>query len=64
MSADKVKFRQAVVPGDQIEVRVKLTKNRGFKIGVAEGTCSVGGKVVSSAELMFTILDAAEEAGA
>jgi UDP-3-O-[3-hydroxymyristoyl] N-acetylglucosamine deacetylase/3-hydroxyacyl-[acyl-carrier-protein] dehydratase len=64
MSADKVKFRQAVVPGDQIEVRVKLTKNRGFKIGVAEGTCSVNGKVVSSAELMFTILDAAEEAGA
>jgi UDP-3-O-[3-hydroxymyristoyl] N-acetylglucosamine deacetylase/3-hydroxyacyl-[acyl-carrier-protein] dehydratase len=45
-------------------VRVKLTKNLGFKIGVAEGTCSVGGKVVSSAELMFTILDAAEEAGA
>jgi UDP-3-O-[3-hydroxymyristoyl] N-acetylglucosamine deacetylase/3-hydroxyacyl-[acyl-carrier-protein] dehydratase len=64
MSADKVKFRQAVVPGDQIEVRVKLIKNRGFKIGVAEGTCTVAGKVVSSAELMFTILDTPEEAGA
>jgi UDP-3-O-[3-hydroxymyristoyl] N-acetylglucosamine deacetylase/3-hydroxyacyl-[acyl-carrier-protein] dehydratase len=64
MSADKVKFRQAVVPGDQIEVRVKLTKSRGLKIGVAEGTCSVNGKVVSSAELMFTILDTPEEAGA
>jgi len=64
MSADKIKFRQAVVPGDQLEVHVKLIKNRGDKIGVAEGTCKVEGKVVSSAELMFTIVDAAEEAGA
>jgi UDP-3-O-[3-hydroxymyristoyl] N-acetylglucosamine deacetylase/3-hydroxyacyl-[acyl-carrier-protein] dehydratase len=64
MSADKIKFRQAVVPGDQLEVHVKLIKNRGDKIGVAEGTCKVGGKIVSSAELMFTIVDAAEEAGA
>jgi len=64
MSADKVKFRRAVVPGDQLEVHVKLTKSRGLKIGVAEGTCKVDGKVVSSAELMFTIVDAAEEAGA
>ncbi len=64
MSADKIKFRQAVVPGDQLEVHVKLTKSRGMKIGVAEGTCKVDGKVVSSAELMFTIVDAKEEAGA
>ena len=61
MSADKIKFRRAVVPGDQLEVHVKLTKSRGEKIGVAEGTCKVEGKVVSSAELMFTIVDAAEE---
>jgi len=58
MSCDKVKFRRAVVPGDVVEIHVKLTKNRGNKIGVAAGTCSVGGKVVSSAELMFTIVDA------
>jgi UDP-3-O-[3-hydroxymyristoyl] N-acetylglucosamine deacetylase / 3-hydroxyacyl-[acyl-carrier-protein] dehydratase len=63
MSADKIKFRQAVTPGDQLEVHVKLIKNRGFKIGVAEGTCRVGDKVVSSAELMFIIVDAAEEPG-
>jgi len=61
MSADKIKFRQAVVPGDQLEVHVKLVKHRGMKIGVAEGTCKVEGKVVSSAELMFTIVDAKEE---
>jgi UDP-3-O-[3-hydroxymyristoyl] N-acetylglucosamine deacetylase/3-hydroxyacyl-[acyl-carrier-protein] dehydratase len=64
MSADKVKFRQAVVPGDQLEVHVKLIKHRGMKIGVAQGICKVDGKVVSSAELMFAILDAGEEAGA
>lgn len=58
MSCDKVKFRRAVVPGDVVEIHVKLTKNRGNKIGVAAGTCKVGGKVVSSAELMFTIVDA------
>ncbi|MDR2737494.1 MAG: bifunctional UDP-3-O-[3-hydroxymyristoyl] N-acetylglucosamine deacetylase/3-hydroxyacyl-ACP dehydratase [Puniceicoccales bacterium] len=60
MSCDKVKFRQAVTPGDQLEVRVKLIKERGGKIGVAEGTCMVEGKVVSSAQLMFTLLCAKE----
>lgn len=57
MSCDKVKFRRAVVPGDQVVIEVALTKNRGNKIGVAEGKCSVNDKVVSSAELMFTITD-------
>jgi UDP-3-O-[3-hydroxymyristoyl] N-acetylglucosamine deacetylase / 3-hydroxyacyl-[acyl-carrier-protein] dehydratase len=56
MSADKVKFRKAVVPGDVLEIEVKLTKVRG-KIGVAEGVCRVDGKEVSSAELMFTLVD-------
>ncbi len=57
MSCDKVKFRRAVVPGDQLEIYVKMTKNRGNKIGVAEGKCKVNGEIVSSAELMFMILD-------
>ena len=60
MSADKVKFRQAVEPGDSIELRVKLVKIRGNKIATATGTCSVGGKLVSSAELMFMLADAAD----
>jgi len=60
MSADKVKFRRAVKPGDQLQIDVKITKSRGDKIACAEGECKVAGKVVSSAELMFTILDAAE----
>jgi len=58
MSCDKVKFRQAVIPGDQLEINVKLTKVRANKIATAKGTCRVNGKVVSSAELMFTMIDA------
>jgi UDP-3-O-[3-hydroxymyristoyl] N-acetylglucosamine deacetylase/3-hydroxyacyl-[acyl-carrier-protein] dehydratase len=57
MSADKVKFRKAVRPGDQIVINAKLTRTRGNKIATAEVTCSVGGLVVSSAELMFTVID-------
>jgi UDP-3-O-[3-hydroxymyristoyl] N-acetylglucosamine deacetylase/3-hydroxyacyl-[acyl-carrier-protein] dehydratase len=57
MSVDKVKFRRAVEPGDSVEVRVKLVKIRGEKIATAKGECSVGGKVVSSAELMFMLAD-------
>jgi len=61
MSADKVKFRQAVEPGDTIEIHVKLIKIRGNKIATATGVCKVNGKPVSSAELMFMLADASEE---
>jgi UDP-3-O-[3-hydroxymyristoyl] N-acetylglucosamine deacetylase/3-hydroxyacyl-[acyl-carrier-protein] dehydratase len=61
MSADKVKFRRAVRPGDQLVITAKLTKTRGNKIGVAEARCEVGSETVSSAELMFTIADAVDE---
>lgn len=60
MSVDKVKFRQAVEPGDSIEIRVKLIKIRGNKIATATGECKVGGKLVSSAELMFMLADATD----
>jgi len=57
MSADKVKFRKAVRPGDQLVINAKLTKTRGNRIATAEVSCSVDGLVVSSAELMFTVVD-------
>jgi len=60
MSCDKVKFRNAVEPGDQIAIHVRLIKKRGNKLAVAAGECKVGDKVVSSAELMFTLVDAGE----
>ncbi|MDR1818375.1 MAG: bifunctional UDP-3-O-[3-hydroxymyristoyl] N-acetylglucosamine deacetylase/3-hydroxyacyl-ACP dehydratase [Puniceicoccales bacterium] len=60
MSADKVKFRKAVTPGDQVLIHAKLTKVRANKIGIAECECRVGGEIVSSAEIMFGVFDAAE----
>ena len=52
MSCDKVKWRKPVRPGDQLNIAVKITKIRG-SIACAEGECTVGGQVVSSADLMF-----------
>ncbi len=60
MSADKVKFRRAVKPGDQLVITAKLTKSRGEKIACASCECKVDGKTVSSADLMFTVINAAE----
>ncbi len=57
MSADKVKFRKAVRPGDQIVITAKLLRTRANRIASAEVTCCVDGLVVSSAELMFTLVD-------
>ncbi len=59
MSCDKVKWRKPVRPGDQLNIAVKITKVRG-NIACAEGECSVGGQVVSSADLMFALVDNAE----
>jgi UDP-3-O-[3-hydroxymyristoyl] N-acetylglucosamine deacetylase/3-hydroxyacyl-[acyl-carrier-protein] dehydratase len=61
MSADKVKFRKPVRPGDQIIINAKLTRIRGDKLATAECNCTVGGQVVSSAELMFALVEEAEE---
>ena len=60
MSADKVKFRKPVRPGDQLILNAKLTKTRGEKLAAAEVTCTVDGHVVSSAELMFAIINSSE----
>ncbi len=57
MSVDKVKFRRPVRPGDQLVINCKLVKVRGNKLASAEATCTVGGNVVSSAELMFAVVE-------
>ena len=57
MSADKVKWRKPVLPGDTLIIEVELTKSRG-KIAKAFGVCRVKNEVVSEAELMFGIVDA------
>jgi UDP-3-O-[3-hydroxymyristoyl] N-acetylglucosamine deacetylase/3-hydroxyacyl-[acyl-carrier-protein] dehydratase len=56
MSADKVKFRKPVTPGDTLIIEIELTKARS-KIGRAQGRILVDNEIVSEAELMFTIVD-------
>ncbi len=57
MSAEDVKWRKPVVPGDVLIIEVELTKARG-KIGKAKGTCKVGDEVVSEADVTFMLRDA------
>ena len=57
MSAENVKWRKPVVPGDVLVVEVEMTKIRG-KIGKAKGVCKVGGDIVSEAEVTFMLRDA------
>jgi len=51
MSMDKVKFRQPVVPGDQIIFEMRFLKKRA-KVFKMSGVALVDGKRVAEAELM------------
>jgi UDP-3-O-[3-hydroxymyristoyl] N-acetylglucosamine deacetylase/3-hydroxyacyl-[acyl-carrier-protein] dehydratase len=54
MSAESVRWRKPVRPGDTLVIDVELTKTRG-KIGKAKGTCLVNGEPVSEAEVTFML---------
>ena len=56
MSAESVKWRKPVRPGDTLIIDVELTKSRG-KIGKAKGICSVDGEAVSEADVTFMLID-------
>jgi UDP-3-O-[3-hydroxymyristoyl] N-acetylglucosamine deacetylase/3-hydroxyacyl-[acyl-carrier-protein] dehydratase len=56
MSAEDVKWRKPVLPGDTLIIDVELTKIRG-RIGKAKGTCKVGNEVVSEANVTFMLRD-------
>jgi UDP-3-O-[3-hydroxymyristoyl] N-acetylglucosamine deacetylase / 3-hydroxyacyl-[acyl-carrier-protein] dehydratase len=56
LSADKVKWRRPVLPGDVLVIETEITKVK-RNIGQAIGRCSVNGLVTSEAELMFTLID-------
>jgi UDP-3-O-[3-hydroxymyristoyl] N-acetylglucosamine deacetylase / 3-hydroxyacyl-[acyl-carrier-protein] dehydratase len=62
MSADKVKFRRPVRPGDRLLITARLTRARGGKLASAVTECRVEDQVVSSAEVLFTIVDEPREA--
>lgn len=59
MSAESVRWRKPVRPGDQLIIDVELTKSRG-KIGKAKGTCMVNNEPVSEAEVTFMLIDQSE----
>lgn len=52
--ADKVRFRQKVVPGDKLELTCEIIKLRG-PVGIGKGVATVDGKKVCEAEIMFAI---------
>ena len=56
MSAEDVKWRRPVRPGDTLVISVEMTKSRG-KIGKAKGICTVDGETVSEADVTFMLID-------
>jgi len=56
MSAESVRWRKPVKPGDSLVISVEFIKTRG-KIGKANGVCSVDGETVSEAEVTFMLFD-------
>jgi UDP-3-O-[3-hydroxymyristoyl] N-acetylglucosamine deacetylase/3-hydroxyacyl-[acyl-carrier-protein] dehydratase len=56
MSADNVKWRRPVLPGDTLFIESEIIKTRG-SIGQTRCRCLVNGEVVSEAELKFALMD-------
>jgi len=56
MSADNVKWRRPVFPGDTLVIETEIVKMRG-SIGQTRCRCLVNGEVVSEAELKFALMD-------
>jgi len=56
MSIDKAKFRNPVKPGDRLEYRVSVAKNRGA-VWQFEAKAYVDDKIVAQAELKAMIVD-------
>ncbi|MDY0233132.1 MAG: 3-hydroxyacyl-ACP dehydratase FabZ [Sulfurimonas sp.] len=56
MSIDKAKFRAPVKPGDRLEYRISVIKNKGA-IWILDGKAYVDNVLVSQAELKAMIVD-------
>jgi UDP-3-O-[3-hydroxymyristoyl] N-acetylglucosamine deacetylase/3-hydroxyacyl-[acyl-carrier-protein] dehydratase len=56
MSADNVKWRRPVLPGDTLFIETEILKMRG-SIGQTRCRCLVNGELVSEAELKFALMD-------
>ena len=53
------RFRRQVTPGDVLEIECTLTKQTG-PVGIGEAKATVDGKVASTAELTFALVNAPE----
>jgi UDP-3-O-[3-hydroxymyristoyl] N-acetylglucosamine deacetylase/3-hydroxyacyl-[acyl-carrier-protein] dehydratase len=56
MSANNVKWRKPVLPGDTLIIETEMLKVK-RSIAQAAGRCIVNGQVVSEADLMFSVVD-------
>ena len=56
MSFDKVKFRRPVIPGDRLDLHVRIERNKGAIWRLA-GEAKVEGQTASEAEMMAMIAD-------
>ncbi|HEY2614452.1 MAG TPA: 3-hydroxyacyl-ACP dehydratase FabZ, partial [Chthoniobacterales bacterium] len=57
VSADEVKFRKPVLPGDTLFISAELTKTRGKQLARLKCSCAVNDAVVSECELMLRLMD-------
>ncbi|MEP6777521.1 MAG: bifunctional UDP-3-O-[3-hydroxymyristoyl] N-acetylglucosamine deacetylase/3-hydroxyacyl-ACP dehydratase [Chthoniobacterales bacterium] len=57
VSADDVKFRKPVFPGDTLVISAELTKSRGKQLAKLNCNCVVNDAVVSECELMLRFID-------
>jgi 3-hydroxyacyl-[acyl-carrier-protein] dehydratase len=56
MSFDKVKFRRVVIPGDRLDLHVRLERQKGPVFRLA-GEAKVDGQLASEAEMLATLAD-------
>lgn len=54
VSADNVRFRKKVLPGDKLEIEIELTKIR-LNFGVGQGKAYVNGELVCEGTIKFAI---------
>ena len=54
---DGVRFRRPVVPGDQLIIQCELLSLKRKRFGKIKGEATVGGALVCSGELMFSLVD-------
>ncbi len=57
VSADEVKFRKPVFPGDTLIIRAELMKTRGKNLAKLDCVCTVNDVVVSECRLMLRFVD-------